>query len=212
MKQDTSSRRFRVVAAIAALGFLFLPRLAYAHAFSIGQTGYQNFLSGNKAVFADIPVLLGLIAAGLFVGIWKMDGFPKVWLFYIAGLFGGFVLGLTGLLPAALPAYCTVIIVGLLAAAAPDFPTWIMRVIYFAIGVVLANAVITGHTIDSIPLFAYLGIFFALNFGLVIPAGLVVVSRQELPYSWVLIVWRAGSSWLVAIAVMAMVLMLKSTE
>jgi hypothetical protein len=210
MKQDTLLKRGLV--AIAVLGVLLLPFPAYSHAFSIGQTGYQNFLSGNVAVFADIPVLLGLIAAGIFAGIWNMEGFPKLWPFYVAGLVGGLLLGLTGLVPAALPTYCTVVIVGLLAAAAPDFPTWLMRLIYFLIGVVLTNAVITGHTIDSIPIWSYIGIAFALNFGLVIPAGLVVMSRQNLPYGWVLITWRAGSSWLVAIAVMAMVLMLNSAD
>ena len=104
-----------------------------------------------------------------------------------------------------------VIAVGLLGAAAPQIPTGLVRGIFFVIGLVLTNAVLSGHRISEITPFAYVGIAFALNVGVVVPAGLVAVSREKLPYGWVAIAWRAVMSWLVAIAVMAMALMLKST-
>lgn len=187
-----------------------LPAPALAHKFGAGQGAYEDFLSGNRAVFSDMPVLLLLIAAGLFSGIWKPDGFPSLWLFYLGGIVAGAMLGLWGIFPPTLPAYFAVIAVGLLGAAAPNIPTALMRGIFVLIAVVVTNAVLSGHLISEISPFAYVGIAFALNIGVAVSAGLVAISREKLPYNWVTIAWRAAASWLVAIAVMAMVLMLKS--
>ena len=84
-----------------------------------------------------------------------------------------------------------------------------MRGILFVVGVIVTNAVLSGHTISEVPPFAYVGIFFALNVCLSASARLVFLSHQYFPYDWVGIVWRAGSSWLVAIAVMAVALMFR---
>lgn len=182
-----------------------------AHEFGAGQGAYKDFLSGNRAVLADNTVLLGLVAAGLLSGIWKPDGFPSLWPFYAGGVVAGAAVGFYGMIPPTLPTYVAVIAVGLLGAAAPQIPTGLVRGIFFVIGLVLTNAVLSGHRISEITPFAYVGIAFALNVGVVVPAGLVAVSREKLPYGWVAIAWRAVMSWLVAIAVMAMALMLKST-
>lgn len=188
------------------------PMPALAHDFGAGEGPYVDFLSGNRAVLADIPVLLGLIAAGLLSGIWKPDGLPSLWPVYAGGILAGAAVGFGGMIPPTLPTYITVIVIGLLGAAAPQMSTGLVRGIFFVIGLILANAVLSGHAISEIPPFAYVGIAFALNVGLAVPAGLVAVSREKLPYGWVAIAWRAGMSWLVAIALMAMVLMLKSTS
>ena len=97
------------------------------------------------------------------------------------------------------------------ANAAPNFTTNVMRGIFVLIGIVVTNAVLSGHAISEISPFAYVGIAFALNIGAVASAGIVAVSRDKLPYDWVTIAWRAAMCWLVAIAVMALVLMMKST-
>lgn len=182
---------------------------ASGHEFGVGKDAYADFLSGNQAVLVDVPVLLGLIAAGLLVGIWKPNGFPSVWLSFVIGIFAGVALGLSGLVPPTWPAFLAVIFIGALGAWAPPFPLQVMRGMFFAIGLILTNAVLSGHTISEVPPLAYVGIFFALNVGVSACARLVFMSDHYLPYEWVSIVWRAGSSWLVAIAVMAMALMLR---
>jgi len=186
------------------------PVTALAHEFGVGLGAYEDFLSGNQAVFADMPVLLCLIATGVFAGIWKADAFPSLWLFLAIGMLVGTVVGLWGQIPPTLPAYATVIAIGLLGAAAPNFPIWLMRSLFVIIGIILTNAVLSGHTFAEVPVFAFVGIAFALNLGVAASASLVAISREKLPYGWVLITWRAGMSWLVAIAIMTMVLMLRS--
>lgn len=193
------------------LGTLGLfPRGAWAHNFETGQGAYQDFLSGNQAVLADLPIVLGLIATGILVGIWKTDRLPRVWLFYNIGALLGVFMGFSGVVPPVLPAYIAVCLIGLLAAASPAISVFMMRLIVGVMGAIFANAVLSGHTIDEIQTFAYLGIFFALNLGLAAPAAVVTISREKLEYGWVYITWRALSSWLVAISIMAMVLMLRT--
>lgn len=188
---------------------LALTSPAFGHEFGVGKDAYADFLSGNQAVLVDVPVLLGVIAAGLLAGTWRPDAFPSVWLSYIFGIFAGAGLGFSGLVPPTWPAFLAVIVIGALGAWALPFSAKVMRAIFLLIGVFLANAVLSGHTVSEVPASAYVGIFFALNIGVSACARLVFLSHQYLPYGWVSIVWRAGSSWLVAIAVMALALMLK---
>ena len=208
-------RRWRSTAALSAgllaAGFclLALTSPALAHEFGVGKDAYEDFLSGNQAVLADVPVLLGVIAAGLFAGIWKPDGFPSLWLALLAGIAAGAVLGFSALIPPTGPAYGLVIFIGILGALAPPFSLPLMRGLYFVIGMILTNAVLSGHTVAEVPAFAYVGILFALNIGISAIARLVFLSHQALPYGWVAITWRAGSSWLVAIAVMALALLFR---
>ena len=176
----------------------------------MGKGAYEDFLSGNQAVLNDIPVLLGLIAAGLFASIWKADGFPALWPCYAMGLIIGALLGFSGAVAPVLPVYAAVIAVGLLGAAAPNLRVGVTRGMFLLIGIILANAVLSGHSVSEIPPFAYLGIAFALNIGVAISAGLVSVSLEKIPHSWVMIAWRAAMSWLVAITVMTMALMFRS--
>ena len=49
---------------IVGIGSILLQTPALAHDFGVGKDAYEDFLSGNQAVLADIPVLLGSIAAG----------------------------------------------------------------------------------------------------------------------------------------------------
>lgn len=195
--------------ALSSVLFWFYPNGVSAHNFGSGKGAYENFLSGNQAVLADVPILLGLIATGIVVSNWKPDGLPKVWLFFIIGVLAGMALGLSGLLPAIMPTYVTVCLIGLLGAAAPRLPVAGMRLLVGISGVILANAVLSGHTLGEIQPFAYAGILFAINLGLAISAGIVSLSLEKLPYGWVNITWRALLSWIVAISIMAMVLMLK---
>ena len=195
--------------ALAAL-FGLLPAAAFAHDFGVGKGAYEDFLNGNVAVLADVPVLMAVIAAGILAGIWKPEGFPSLWPSFFVGLLVGTVLGFVAAPPASLPTYIAVILIGLLGAAALDLSVGIMRGIFFLIGAVLTNAIFSGHTVSEIPVFAYIGIAVALNFCIAAAARIVMLSRERLQYGWVMIVWRAGMSWFVAIAVMAMTLMLKT--
>ncbi len=188
------------------------PTAALGHDFGSGKGAYEDFLSGNQAVFADLPIVLGLIATGILVGIWKSHRLPKVWLFFIGGIVVGAALGLWGILPPTPATYVAVCLVGLVGAASPDLPLVTMRIILGLMGMMLANAVLSGHAVGEVPPFAYLGIAFALNLGLAMSAVVVTSSLDRFQFGWVNVTWRALMSWLVAISIMAIVLTLKSTQ
>lgn len=207
---QSMAMKIRPMPFIVGSALIMLPAPSSAHEFGVGQGAYEDFLSGNRAVLADVPVLLGMLSAGFFAGIWKPDGFPNLWPFYIIGLILGAFVGFSGAIPPTAPAFAATIGIGLMGAAAFPFPVGIMRGVFALMGIVLANAVLSGHSISEIPLFAYVGVFFALNIGTAVAAGLVSLSQDKLPYGWVKIGWRAGMSWIVAISIMAMVLMLNS--
>ncbi|MEL6968402.1 MAG: hypothetical protein AAGM04_13570, partial [Pseudomonadota bacterium] len=174
---------------------LVLTTGASAHDFGVGKNAYEDFLVGNQAIFSDLPVLLGALAAGLLAGIWKADGFPALWLSLIVGLVVGSLVGFFGAPPPLVITYVTIILVGLLGAAALNLPLVPMRGIFFLAGGVFSNAVFSGHTPAEIAPLAYVGIFFAINFLIASTARLVYLTRENLPYTWVPIAWRAGSSW-----------------
>ena len=174
------------------------------------QIAYAEFLSGIRAVTTNTPTLLGMIAAGLFAGISKPFGFHLIWPFYLGGIVVGALVGFSGVAPPIVPAYIVCIAVSLLGAAALGISVSVMRVIVFVLGLVLANAILSGHTASDIPVFAYVGIALALNIGACVPAGLVALSNRRLPYTWTPIVWRAAMSWISAIAVLALVLSMRS--
>lgn len=207
---DLFTPRLRLSFLVALVTIAVTADVAFSHNFGSGKGGYHDFLLGNMGVLIDTPVVLGMVATGILIGVWRSDGLPDVWLFYIAGMVSGAIVGSTGVIPATLPAYVTVFLVGLLGAAALNISLDMMRAIVSLIGFAFANAIFNSHAIGDIPLFSCLGIAFALNLGLASSASLVVISRVKLPYDWVLIAWRAAASWLVAISIMAMVLMLKS--
>jgi len=76
-----SCRRFAVtlLAVATTLIISIYPGSVLAHddfsaQQSLYQIAYAEFLSGIRAVTINTPVLLGLIAAGLFSGIWKPFG------------------------------------------------------------------------------------------------------------------------------------------
>ena len=195
--------------------FLALPVAAIAHGFhgadqAMYQQANEDFVTGMLAAYYDIPVLLGLIAAGLLSGIWKPDGFSSLWPYFLGGIIAGAVVGFWGILPPSEPAYAAAIATGLLGAAAPNVPGGVMRALFLVLGIVLTNAVFSGYEIWDIPLFAYIGVAFSLNLGILLPAGLVWLSHTKLPYGWVMIAWRAKMSWIVAIALMSMVLTMKA--
>ena len=190
-------------APLIAHGFHALDQAEY-------QRAYEDFFTGILATYYDAPVVLGLVVAGLFAGIWKPDGFSSLWPFFIGGSLAGAAVGFWGTVPPAQPAYSSVIAVGLLGAAALNLPTGLMRGIFFVVGLCLTNAVFSGYAVSDVPPFAYVGVAFALNAGVALPAVLVWVSREKLPYGWVTIAWRASVSWVVAIALMAWVLRIRS--
>ncbi len=175
------------------------------------QQAYQDFLFGILGVVSNTPVVLGVVAAGLFAGMWKPDGAPVLWLMYLGGLGVGAAVGFSGVMAPTLPAYLVCIAVGLLGAAALNLPAGVMRGIFFVVGAVVANALLNGFSAAEIPPFDYIGMAVALNLGLLAPAGLVALTYDKLPYGWVPIAWRAAMSWIVAIAVMALVLDMQST-
>lgn len=199
----------RGLTAFAILIFAW-PFTAHAHDFGLGGNAYEDFLSGCQSVLFDVPVVLAVIATGLLAGIWRERSLPLIWLAYLLGAIGGLALGISGILPPVLPALIFIMLAGILGAAALDLSVNQMRMVLFASGLLSANTVLSGHSAAEIPLLSWFGIVFALNIVLAITAGLVTISREKLAYGWVMIGWRAGSSWIVAVAIIMVALVMTS--
>ena len=190
----------------AALAFTAMAAPAAAHDFGRNSDLYASFVEGGGVVLSDIALLLAMAATGCFVSIRDREGMPKIWLVMAAGILAGFVAPLAFFTLPALASLGTAILLGLLAAAALPFPLSVARAILFAAGLALSAGTLGGHEAGSVPIGAYLGIFFTLNAGVAVAAALVTLSRRHFNERVTLIAARAFSSWIVAIAVMLLAL------
>ena len=65
---------------------------AFAHDFGLGGGYYADFLAGCAAVLTELPVLICLASAGIFIALWNRDGFPGVWPLFALGNIAGMLL------------------------------------------------------------------------------------------------------------------------
>ena len=199
------------LACLPALAFLFSAIPAKAHDFGSGGSFYTDFLTGFETAMTELPVLLLLGATGILVSLWDKEGLPKVWLAFAIGVITGLILPLFVPVHPVYFGYGGAMAAGLVAAAAikPDIQ-W-MRVILFVAGLLPASAILADHEWGSVPTFVYVGIFFMLNLGLAVSAGIVSQGLERLAYGWTSIVFRALASWLVAIALMSLAFLLRTS-
>ncbi|MCB1414917.1 MAG: hypothetical protein KDJ64_00730 [Nitratireductor sp.] len=199
-------RRHGVSALSAAIAFTLTVAPAAAHDFGRTSDLYASFVEGGGVVLSDIALLLAMAAAGCLTSIWDREGMPKIWPALAAGILAGFAAPLAFFTLPALASLGTAVLLGLLAAAALRLPLSAARAILFAAGLALTVGTLGGHEAGSVPIGAYLGIFFTLNAGVVVAAALVTLARRHFNERVALIAARALSSWLVAIAVMLLAL------
>ena len=204
MRPAIQRRSAAALSAAIALALTAIP--AAAHDFGRNSDLYAGFVEGGGVVLSDIALLLAMAAAGCLASIWDREGMPKIWLALAAGILAGFVIPLALFTLPALASLGATILLGLLAAAAPPLPLSAARAILFIAGLALTVGTLGGHEAGSVPIGAYIGIFFTLNAGVAVAAALVTLARRHFNERVTLIAARALSSWLVAIAVMLLAL------
>lgn len=199
------------LALCAAIVVVTIASPANAHDFGRTSDLYASFIEGGGVVLSDIALLLAMAATGCLTSIWDREGMPKIWPALAAGILAGFVAPLASFTMPALASLGTAILFGLLAAAALPLPLSAARMILFIAGLALTVGTLGGHEAGSVPVGAYLGIFFTLNAGVAVAAALVTLARRHFNDRVTLIAARALSSWLVAIAVMLLALSFRQT-
>ena len=183
-----------------------------AHSFKDDGGFYELFLEGNKAVFLDLRVAIGVLAAGLLVALWNVEGLVKVWPFFLAGNVAGILLSAAGIPDPVFVLYGLTVLCGLGAAAALSLPAIWMRGLAFVMGAVPVAAILFDHELGDVPTGFMFGVVFGLNLVLATASGLVALTFQHLAYDWVPIAWRAIAAWLVAITMMILALELAAPQ
>ncbi|MGB8622420.1 MAG: hypothetical protein WCD16_06355, partial [Paracoccaceae bacterium] len=89
-----------------------------------------------------------------------------------------------------------------MGVAAMRWPRGVILPLVTLTGALCGAASLEGHDWGALPLTVLLGVFFGANLALVLPAGLVAVSRDHLKGAWLLIGWRVVASWVGAVAMM----------
>ncbi|MEM1200023.1 MAG: hypothetical protein AAGI06_12005 [Pseudomonadota bacterium] len=175
---------------------------ASAHSFKTDGGLYELFLEGNKAAFLDLRIVIGVLAAGLLIVLWDVEGLVKVWLFFLLGNGAGVLISAAGVPDPSFVLYGLTLVCALGAAAAVSLPAIWMRGLAFIMGAVPVVAILFDHTLGDVPIGFILGLAFGLNLVLATASGLVALTFQHIPYDWVRIAWRAIGAWLVAITIM----------
>lgn len=188
-------------AATVALAF---PSLAHAHSFESGADIYASFLAGIWAVYADIGIVLLILAAGLLLALDKNP--DKTTAF--AALLIGAVTGCFLTVPFNVnPSWILLLSATLVACLASWRPAWPLRALLVTqawAGGVGAWAVFAGHEQVVAPLAVYAGTLFALYIGVSTTGGLAKTVLEQIPQGWVNVAFRALSSWVAAIAIMTL--------
>lgn len=199
---------FSLVLAAALIAGAAAP--AHAHDFGLGGDYYDAFVSGAGAITGDIGALLALGSIGFMISIWEVEGMPRVWPHLAIGAAIGLLA--SPLLPDEMPLLHlgTAMVCGLFAAAAFNLPRQVIGAICALAGLNSVLGTLGGHAFADVPLLAYLGVFFAVNTGVAMAAGLVTLARNCFPQGWMMISCRALSSWIVAIAMMVGAFTLKA--
>lgn len=202
--RNQTSRALRLTVPALVAGFI--PGAAHAHDFGKDNDLYARFAEGAGVVFNDIPLLLASIALGIFVTLWRREGFPVIWAFLAAGIAGGLVLPMEAFVIPELASLPAAIALGLAGAAALKISTFWLRVTALVAGVLLAVGALGGHAPGSVPFGAYIGIFFGLNLVTATSAMGTSIALGDGNAPVPRIAMRALSSWVVAIAVMMLAL------
>jgi len=188
---------------LAGAAALVAPR-AHAHAFESGADSYAQFVEGASVVLAYPGLLLPVLALGVLLTLWDIDGLPRVWPVYIGGLLAGIFLG--GVVGPWIAAVFLAlgVLVASLAAILPHHRRAEALALAGATGVLVMAGSLEGHGLFELGLFIHIGLFFGANIALALAAGVVRLAFMQSSAAWVRIGARVAASWIGA----ALVLML----
>ncbi|NBT42434.1 MAG: hypothetical protein EBT20_18560 [Alphaproteobacteria bacterium] len=187
---------------IAITGLILISSPADAHSF-IGEGGaYDIFVEGAGVVLSDIRLILPLIAVGLMVALWQIDGLISVWPAMIVGNFIGIPLAIISTTAAYQIFTALGLIVAIIAAVKPDRLKPEILFVTFVISVGAMMCALQGHKFLELPLMIYLGIIFGTNLTLAMSANGAGLFLRSITSSWAKIIIRALASWVAAMSLL----------
>jgi hypothetical protein len=187
---------------IAITGLILISSPADAHSF-IGEGGaYDIFVEGAGVVLGDIRLILPLIAVGLMVALWQIDGLISVWPAMIVGNFIGIPLAIISTTAAYQIFTALGLIVAIIAAVKPDRLKPEILFVTFVISVGAMMCALQGHKFLELPLMIYLGIIFGTNLTLAMSANGAGLFLRSITSSWAKIIIRALASWVAAMSLL----------
>ena len=189
-------KRAAALAAVVAAGE------ADAHAFDTGADVYSQVIEGMGVPLQDPAILLALLPLGIALGIWRIDGVPRVWPALVAGLVAGAAAAPLAGPSIGFAAILAGLAVAIMGVAALAWPFWLMAAVSAGVSGLAAMAALEGHAPGSLPAPIYLGVILGSLLVTVVPAGLVSFTREEVRQAWVTIGWRVAASWIGAITLM----------
>ena len=187
---------------IAITGLILISSPADAHSF-VGEGGaYDIFVEGAGVVLSDIRLILPLIAVGLMVALWQIDGLISVWPAMIVGNFIGIPLAIISTTAAYQIFTALGLIVAIIAAVKPDRLKPEILFVTFVISVGAMMCALQGHKFLELPLMIYLGIIFGTNLTLAMSANGAGLFLRSITSSWAKIIIRALASWVAAMSLL----------
>ena len=187
---------------IAITGLILISSPADAHSF-IGEGGaYDIFVEGAGVVLSDIRLILPLIAVGLMVALWQIDGLISVWPAMIVGNFIGIPLAIISTTAAYQIFTALGLMVAIIAAVKPDRLKPEILFVTFVISVGAMMCALQGHKFLELPLMIYLGIIFGTNLTLAMSANGAGLFLRSITSSWAKIIIRALASWVAAMSLL----------
>jgi hypothetical protein len=175
---------------------------ASAHSFMPEGGFYDRFIEGTLVVFYYPSTLLPLVALGLLASLWHVEGFTRAWPALILGqIVGVFVASVVG--PWVVPALMAAgALTAMLAALLHTHSGIVVRFAALLVGVLAIAATLEGHALFEQPVAIYIGILFAANLAVAIPAALTLEVLARYSRAWVRILWRVVASWIAAILIL----------
>lgn len=172
---------------------------AQAHTFLPEGGFYDRFVEGTLVVLAYPATLLPLMALGILVTLWHLEGFLRAWPALIAGQvvgIGAAALSGTSIIPTLMAAG---VIVASLAALLNTHRAALAQGAAGLIGLLAVAVSLEGHGFFELPLAIHLGILFAANLVVACSATLCRAALEQVTALWMRIVWRVAASWIAAI-------------
>jgi len=204
------NRRLYSVFAGSATLLALSPLPAQAHAFKAGAESFAQFVQGTTTVFTYPPILLPLVALGILLTLWDLEGMIRAWPALVAGQLIGIVAAAFAGPWAAYVPLAVGVVAAVLAALQADMKRGIILGIAFLSGLATMFANLEGHKFFEVPVLIQLGMLFGANFSVAASAGVVRIFFDRINHAWIRIPWRIISSWLAAILVLYLTFALQS--
>lgn len=182
---------------------------AAAHAFDAGADAYNQVVEGIAVVLTYPGLLLPLLALGVFVSLWRMEGLPLVWPAFLLGQVAGVILGaFTGPWVGG-AAMAVGVVVAALAALRPRANAVAAQGIAAMAGLAVMAAAFEGHGLFELTVWIHIGLFLGTNMVLAVAAGLARLSLERVTAAWMGIGWRIVASWIAAVLVLVLAFALR---